>query len=222
MSNLAAIIDRVETVIDDATNVDFSTDIITEGIRQALSRYSFIRPLKAVGTITVSSSGREIDTSSLTGLIDIERIWTPYTASDPEHPPNWRGFEYWSDLQLLYFPEGDEPQADDVIRVFYTKLQTIEDLDSATSTTFPDEDESLIVTGASGYSVLPRGRSSTEQVMLADQVPLSEQIIKWARGQLGEFQLGLDRITAQQANQLGSIIELPKLDRWDRDSQGWA
>ena len=124
-ATLATLRDRVETMLADSGNAIWSSDDIDEGIRQALHEYSKTRPLKAESSLTLSATGREIDISSLTGLLDVSEIWCNYTASDPEFPPNRRAFMAWADLDLLYVIDDYEPASGDVMRVFHTKLQTL-------------------------------------------------------------------------------------------------
>jgi hypothetical protein len=156
--------------------------MLAEAIRQALHEYSKVNPLQEVGTVTVSSSGREVSISALTGLLGVSRVWLPYTSGSPEHPPNWRNFEFWKDELVLYFPDGDEPAADEVARVFYTKMQTLQDLDSAASTSFPADDDTILVIGSAGYAATSRSIDLTEKVTL-DRLT-SQQVRAWGLGKL--------------------------------------
>lgn len=217
-ATLTTLRDRVELMIGDVSNVTFSTTAIEEGIRQALHRYSKKRPLQAITTLTLAATGREVSVSSISGLLGVSEVWLPYTAASPEQPPNIRAFELWFDQQVLYFPYGDnggyEPTSGEVARIFYSKLQTINGLDSETTTTIPLDDETMLAKGAAAYTVLPRARSATETVMLAEQVPISAQLMAWARMMLDEFESALDSTVGRE--QGVPWVEMPPLDRWDR------
>ena len=88
-ATLTTLRDRVEAYLADTTNAVWATGTIDEGLRLALHEYSQSRPQRAIGTITLSTAAREVALSSLTGLIGVERVWFPYTAADPEYPPEW-------------------------------------------------------------------------------------------------------------------------------------
>ena len=73
MSSSAQLIDRIEQVLADTANAIWSTAWIEEGLRQALSEYSTVRPRQQVTTLAVASAARELDISSMTcsGVISV-------------------------------------------------------------------------------------------------------------------------------------------------------
>ena len=212
MSDLAALRDRVELILADSGNAIWATGDIDEALRQALHEYSKIRPLQEVGTLNTTAT-HELSITTLTGLIGVSRVWCPYTAASPEDPPEWVAFEHWVDEAVLYFP--DELPASKVARIFYDKMQTIEDLDSATATTVPADDESLICTGAAGYAALSRALDLGEQVTLDRDVPTKAKT--WAGEKLQTFRQGLAAVARAQALHGKSHVPLPKLDRNDSE-----
>ena len=218
-TTLALLRDRVELMLADSGNSIWSTDDIDEGIRQALHEYSKTKPLRAVSTLNISADGREIDVSSLTGLLSVTDIWCDYTSSDPEFPANVRSFKHWRDEQKIYVDDDYEPASGDVMRVFYTKLQTLNGLDSETSTSVPLDDETLIAIGAAGYAATSRAVDLAEQVTL-DRLT-SQQVRAWGLAKLQEFRAGLKKVAAELATDEVSHVELIPEDRWERGS-GWA
>jgi len=184
-ATLATLRDRVELELADSGNSIWSTDDVDEAIRQALHEYSKTRPLREVGTVELSADGREIDISSLSGLLSVTEIWCDYTSSDPEFPANVRAFTHWRDEQKIYVNDDYEPASGDVVRVFYTKLQTLNGLDSETATSVPLEDETLIATGAAGYAATSRAVDLAEQVTL-DRLT-AQQVRAWGLAKLQEF-----------------------------------
>jgi hypothetical protein len=212
-ATLATLRDRVEQILMDSGNAIWATDDIDEAIRQALSEYSKIRPLQAVTTLAISATTHELSISTVTGLIGVLRVWCPYTEAAPPsgNSPNWVAFEHWADLDILYFP--DEVEAGDVARIFYDKVQALKDLDSAAATTFPDDDESLLATGAAGYAAMSRALDLSEQVTLDRDVPAKAKT--WAGQKLQEFRQGLVRVARAEAQRGHSHVPLPPLDRHD-------
>jgi len=205
---------RVQGELADTGANIWSTDDLDIAIRRALIEYSRqARAFQAITTVEFGSATRELDISAVTGLIDIERVWLPYTAADPEEPPNWRLFEYWEDSQLLYFPDGDRPADGDIARLFYTKMQTLNGLDSAASTTFSVEHEDLLIVGAAGHAAVQRGMDAAEEVTLDRNT--SAVVQAWGQGRLSEFRYGMFFIKRSRGLEGQSHIELPALDRWD-------
>lgn len=188
----------------------YRNDDIDEAVRWALGRFNEVAPQETNGTLTVSSAGREQSLSSLTGLLKVTRVWYPYDSSDPAYPPNWVPYEQWG--STLFVKSTSEPAAAEVIRVWYTKLCTISGLDSATSTTTPDDAETLIVTGAVGYVAEERIQ---EEPAARWRVPRA--LREWAANRLQEFERGLQDYARREAAGAAGLHELPTLDRWDKD-----
>ena len=171
-NNLAAIRDRVEARLQDATNATWSTADLDEAIRTSLEQFSKYNPDHALGTVTLGASdAREVDISSLTGLLRVERIWWDYDSEDPAYPPSYRQFEVWPG-DVLFIDDRELPAENDVVRVWYTKAHTIDDLDSATATTVPAEDEGTIVTGACHFAAQMRA------VELAEDLTAHKDVVK--------------------------------------------
>lgn len=212
-TTLTTLRDRVEQVLADTGNAIWATADLDEAIRQALHEYSRARPLAAVTTLTLSASGREISVSTVTGLLDVTEVWVPYTAASPEYPPNIRGFIHWPDLVIVRVNGDYEPAAGDVVRLFYTKLHTLNALDSASATTFPENDDSVLVTGAAGYAATGRALDLAEKVTI-DRLT-SQQVRAWGLSKLQEFRSKLRGIARSRAGS-GGNVELPPLDKWDR------
>jgi hypothetical protein len=186
---------------------------IDEALRWALHRYSEVSPDRYIDTVELSAAGREVDISGITDYIEIERVWWDYTSTDPEHPPNWRDFEVWPG-DVLYIKDPDEPQSGDVVRIWYTRRHTMNGLDSATSTTFPEDAETLLVIGASGFS-------AQERVQELEGRSTPTKLREWAQARLREFERGLKWLARRNATLASGIAPGPTLDRWEGDSGWW-
>lgn len=191
----------------------YDQDDVDEAIRWALHRYSEIHPDQTITALTLSASGREVDISSITDYVQVQRVWWDYESADPSYPPDYRDFELWSG-DLLFVKDGNEPQSGDVVRVWYTRLRALNGLDSASTTTLPDEDETLIVVGASGYVAQERVQDEPRRY-----VP--RKLREWADARLKEFEAGLKRLARRNAARHSGIAQMPALDRWDNGS-GWS
>lgn len=214
-ATLTSLTARVRAVLMDSGASIWQDSDITEALRQAMAEYSRSRPLLAVTTLTLAASGREISIASVTGLIGVAEVWCPYTAASPEDPPNLRPFSLAFDLGTIYVSGEYQPAAGDVLRLFYTKLQTLNGLDSATSSTFSAEDDSLLVTGACGFCTTTRGLDLTEKITIDSKIT-AQQVRAWGLGKLQEFRAALRDIARRHAGRGSSRVKLPGLDDWDR------
>jgi hypothetical protein len=205
----------IQNLLADASAAIWSVAWIDDALRQALKEYSTVLPIEQAGTVTLASSGREISLATLTNLANVQAVWLPYTAADPEDPPNSRHFRFWPDLNKAYILGGPEPDSGDVARVFYTKPHTINALDSATTTTVPANDEHLLVRGAAGLCAMTRALDLTEQVTLDRTTPT--MVLTWGKDMYRNFQDTLRHIAISRQGQ--SLVQLPLLDRHDGDWQ---
>lgn len=157
-TTLALLRDRVEAALVDSANAVWATGTIDEAIRLAMHEYNLARPQRAVGTVTLTAASRELALSSLTGLTGVDRVWFPYDSTDPDYPPEFIKWELWENAGAftLYLDVVEPPAVDDVARVYYRKIHTLNGLDSGGATTFAVEDESVIEYGAIGFSLLSR------------------------------------------------------------------
>ena len=213
MSTLSELRELVEQDLDDAGNAVWTAGEIDRAMEKALSGYSRARPQEAVGTITLAADGREVSVSTLTGLTRVVRVWYPYTSTAPEDPPAWRQWELWQGT--IYILDGDGPASGDVVRVYYHKLHTIEDLNSATETTVPAQDEEVVVLGAGGFAALEKARGSVGEAGVSTETP--EHWLKWATGRINSFNVQLTEIRRQILLGVDKRVPIHRAG-WDRDS----
>ncbi|MGC9320619.1 MAG: hypothetical protein ACP5KN_21480 [Armatimonadota bacterium] len=209
--SLTTLRDRVEQILEDATNAKWDTTELDEAIRQALDAYSEHVPHRAVASITLTAPGREVDISAL-DYRTIERIWWDYDNTDPDHPPHWRDFELWPG-GILYIDDYEEPNTGDVVRIWHTTDHTLNGLDSATATTFPDRHASVIARGAAAFAATQRRLTILEQANLNEWAP--RNLREWAERQLSIFYQELQDLAQKAAALSAGTAPMPDLDRWD-------
>lgn len=200
---LANIRDRVELALQDTGNAIWDAGDVDEAITQALDIYSRSNPQHKIGTVTVSTAGREQSISTLTGVLRVEKVWWDYDSTTPGYPPHWRQFEVWPG-SILYIDDDDAPAIGDVIRIWYTLKHAIEDLDSATATTVPDEDISYIVIGAAAFAARMRAAELAEQATVDDDVV--DRLMSYAKEMESDYRRGVWK----------------KLPAWQRRAYGYA
>ena len=220
MTALAGFQDRIEEMLQDTGNVIWSTDVIDEGIKQALDQYNLVNPLTMETAITLPGDGREIALAGVTGLLNVLDVWWPYVtgASSETWPPNRvRGWRlWWDDFQPVLFLEiidGAQPKTDEELRLWYSKRQTIQNLDSADSTSLRGDHESMIILGAAGHAAMSR----TVDLIEVSGTDLYQVDIlgTWGQRKLREFQSELKGVQRQQARRGPSWLSGWSLDKWD-------
>ena len=100
--------------------------------------------------------------------------------------------------------------------MFYTALHTLEDLDSATTTSVPDEDVTPLAHGAAGYAALTRAVDLAEMISV-DRAAV-ERMEKWGQERLTDFHLHLQAM-ARKRQDPTAHVPTPSLDRYEGD---WA
>ena len=221
MSVLADIRDRVELVLQDTGNAIWDADTIDEALRHALDQYNGTNPLHMESVITLPGDGREIALSGITGLMDVLDVWWPYDsdATAETWPPNrvagWR--LWWDDAQPLLFLEidaGDQPKTDDEIRVWYSKRQTIENLDSGSITSLRGDHESLVIMGAAGHAAMSR----TIDLVETGGTDLYQVSIlgTWGSRKIREYMQALRKLEKVHARRGRSWGAGWSLDKWDQ------
>jgi hypothetical protein len=145
-----------------------ASDVSAECIRLALHEYSDVTPLAMETYIVAPAKGREIALNGIAGLRGVTDVWFPFDPDVEDWPPPHVAFRVWWDHAqpvLFLSPDtGEQPQADDKLRIFYTKDHMVEGLDSAAVTTIPITHESLVVLGAAGYACFARSVDVSETV----------------------------------------------------------
>ncbi len=211
--------DLLELDLSDVENVVWSSWELDRALRKALQEYSAVRPQEYISTLAAADS-REYALTTLNGpLVDVQRVWWPYDAAAPEYPPQWVEFELWDDKTILFVKSDPAPRlGDKPLRIFYTKVHTIEDLDGATASTYGAEDEEILLAGAAGYAAAQRARQAG-----------AESAAKWTRWgdeRLRAFKAGLAAIARriERYHDARVAIQWPDLEAFDDKHEGskWA
>jgi hypothetical protein len=219
MSNLAEIRGRVRKKLWDVSQAVWSDELLEQAIRTALDAYSQILPQGSSAVVSLAAGGRQLDLFMLDGLLNVARVYWPYDSTEETWPPNRvRGFRLdWiatNPLLTLTAFDGQQPQAGDEVKIWYTCRHTLEDLDEADQTSLPEAHESLLVLGAAGQAV--QGRS-LDLLNISEMDPdLVNKVERWAEARLQEFQAQLQVLRAEATRGGESWGEGWRLDKWDR------
>jgi hypothetical protein len=151
----------------------WTTAIKDEAIRRAIDEYN--DSLIYESSFTVTATGHQQDLSALAALDQILAIATPWsnTSTFALYLKAFRTISY----QVIYI-EHHEPTAGDLIRVRHTKKHTIQNLDSAVTTTIPDNHKRMLSLGAAGWACDLRIRQISENPAIPKEAATQLRLIR--------------------------------------------
>ncbi len=220
-ATLAELRARALQILSDTGSAIYTADLVDECLRHALADYSAVLPQELETVVTLVGDGREVDLSALTGLLGVTQVYWPWDslATEETWPPNQvRGWRLvWDDASpILHFTQldGDQPQADDEVRIWYAAKQTINGLDGETATTVRLDHETLIVLGGAAYAALARAQALIETAGVdLYQVGL---LGSWGQKMMSEFRARLAALRGAEARRGPTWVEGWSIDKWDR------
>ncbi|HOU24819.1 MAG TPA: hypothetical protein PKW05_08030 [Anaerolineae bacterium] len=200
MADIDTLRDRVEALLADSGNVEWSTTELDQAMRLALADLSVALPVHSVTTIDAVDKTWEYSLSAVSGLVEVTEVWYPYLAGHPAlkrpHPVRWRTID--DATLLLEMDEHPDPVYD--LRVFFTRSQTVAGLDGAAVTTVSEAEKALLVRGCAAFAALAKSRDVTNEVTIGAGVP--ERLREWGLALLQRFNAGLAALSvmAHQAD----------------------
>jgi hypothetical protein len=142
LSDMRALVRR-DLKDEDASNYRWQDNEIDRAIGRAVAELSRYVPREMKATVATVDGSREIDISSLTDRVSVDRVEFPID----EHPRQFQRFAAYADtITLIGDVEGDGEDC----YVFWGKVHT---LDGSTSTV-PSHLEDVLALGATAYAVL--------------------------------------------------------------------
>lgn len=183
---------RAGVLLGDTGASIYTAAIIEAAARVALDEYSAALPRMQAASIT-GTAGREINVSTVSP-VSVTDIWAPYSSSVTT--PQRVKFEFWPDLGIAALIGGAALVSTDAARVFYTTGHTLNGLDSASATSFPQIDNSLILCGTVGHALNSRAIDLTEQATI--QPDAVKQITALAADYLSRFKAGINLRRAKE------------------------
>jgi hypothetical protein len=176
--------------LGDAGGETWTEEELERAVEKALGEYNLWLPLRREAVLTLEEEGRQVDLSSLEGLLGVERVWFPY--EDDAWPPQWCPFECVGPALTLLTPAL--PQAGQRLRLVYWAAHRIAGLAGAEDTTLPAEDLELVLLGAAGCAALERSRSAVGSINVSGYTPV--HWADWANDRLEGFRRRLKELAA--------------------------
>lgn len=166
---------------EDAQNYRWTNDQVDGAIERAVREFSLAYPQMESTDIATTEDSRELDISSLSGLIAIRRVEFPI-GNDP---PYYQRFDIWG--TKLYM--ADKGNGDDA-RVRWYKEHTLD----AESSTIPFQFEEIIVLGATGYLATSASVYTVDKATIAGR-HATINFLKWGEQRLDRYHKQLRRIS---------------------------
>lgn len=186
---------------EDAANYRWTDGELDRHVQRAVRDFSLAAPLEATADLAATPGSRDISVAGLTDLVAIEAVEYPVGA----YPPSYVRYSVWLGTLTLLVDSAPASAAD--VKVYYTKLHTID----ATSSTVPARFEDIIATGAAGYAAVEWASFSTNRVNVGGQ-DVWRDYLTWGQDRLAAFQRALakhGRANAVRVRRLYTPAEAP-------------
>lgn len=168
---------------EDEANYRWTNDQVEGAIERVVKEFSIVSPIQQQDDIATVESSRDIDISSLSGLIRVESVEFPIG----NNPPYYQRFDIWG-TKLYMADKGDGGDA----RVRWYKEHTLD----AESSTIPSQFEEIIVLGATGYL------ASSASVYTVDKATIAGKwatinFLKWGQQRLDRYEKKLKALKSR-------------------------
>jgi len=166
---------------EDEANYRWTNDEVDGAIERVVREFSLAYPQMESTDIATTDGSRELDISSLSGLIAIMSVEFPIG----EDPTCYQRFELWkTTLYMLDKGSGDDA------RVRWYKEHTLD----AEPSTIPEQFEELIVLGATGYLAASASAYTVDRASIAGKWA-TINFLKWGQERLELYEKKLKAIS---------------------------
>jgi hypothetical protein len=159
---------------DDDANYRWTNDQVDGAIERVVREFSIVKPIQQQDDIATVESSRDIDISSLSGLIGVESVEFPIG----QNPTYYQKFRIWQDT-IQMSDEGDGSDA----RVRWYKEHTL----NGSSSTIPSQFEEIIVLGATGYLAASASVYTVDKATIAGKWA-TINFLKWGQERLDRYE----------------------------------
>lgn len=160
---------------EDSSSYRWQDGEIDRAIQRALLELSRYVPREMKTTIATTDGSREVDISSLTDRISVDRVEFPVD----ETPRCFQRFAVYQDTLTLI--GGDEGDGTDCC-IYWSKVHTLD----AASSTVPAYLEDVLALGAAAYAVLALAQYQTDTAGIGGQ-RADTDYHNWGRAMLRDF-----------------------------------
>ena len=179
---------------EDSANYRWTDDEIHRAIQRAVAELDKHRPQEMQTELPTVDGERDVDISSLTDHISVDKVEFPID----EHPREFTRFSVYQDTLTLEHEkvEGDGEDC----RIFWSKHHLLDD----TTSTIPTHLESLIALGATAYAAISASQYHSDRANIGGN-QVDRDYAFWGRDRLKELKTELKRISRQGSLRTGSL-----------------
>lgn len=167
---------------EDAGSYRWTDDELDRHIAHAVAELSEAIPLEETALLATTAGSRDLDVSSLSGLIIVTAVEYPVG----NYPRQYQRFSLWAGTLTLLcdgVPDGQDA------RIYYGKTHTL----SAQSSTIPSHLSDLVAIGAEGYASLEWAGFAVNRVNVGGN-GTPESFERLGQGRLDFFRKELARL----------------------------
>jgi len=182
---------RLDLKDEDPANYRWTNDEIDRSIQRAVADLSRYVPKEEKATLATTDSSYEIDISSLTGRVSVDKVEFPVD----EHPREFQRFTVYQDILTLigeYQGDGED------CYIYWSKVHTLD----AESSTIPAYLEDLVALGASAYAALAQSQYHSDRANTGGS-DVDRDYTYWGRGRLMEFNKKLKAYSKNRKLKIG-------------------
>ena len=160
---------------EDSDNYRWVNDEIDRAIQRAVDDLSRYVPAEEKATIATTDASREIDISSLTDRVSVDKVEFPVD----QHPMELQRFTVYQDTLTLI---GDYQGDGEDCYIYWSKVHTLD----GDASTIPAYLEDLVALGATAYAALAQSQYHSDRANTGGS-DVDRDYTYWGRDRLLEF-----------------------------------
>ncbi|MCX7912374.1 MAG: hypothetical protein N2506_05380 [Dehalococcoidales bacterium] len=182
--NLAEMIALVRKDLrdDNSSGYRWSDAELARHINRAVREFSEAVPFQTRAVFPTAAGSRELDISSLSGMVMVEAVEYPLGL----FPPGYRQFSVWGNTLTIL--NGAVPDGSDCC-VYYGTLHTLD----GSGSTVPPRYEELVVSGACGFAAVAGAIGAVNRINLGGGA-VSRDYLQWGMQRLRDFRSEIRRL----------------------------
>jgi hypothetical protein len=165
---------RIDLKDTDEDNYRWTDDELARAITRAVTMFSRYCPLLTMSTLETVPGSNELDISSLTPRISVDKLEFPVGNI----PRTFIPFEVYLDILLMLSVTGNGEDCN----VYWSTVHTLDESGS----TIPPQHEDLISLGASAYAAIAQAQYSTNRANYGGE-DADRDYRSWGEARLREF-----------------------------------
>jgi hypothetical protein len=174
---------RIDLKDEDATAYRWTDGELERAITRAVSEFSKYCPLETMSTLETVSASNEVDISTLTPRMSIDKVEFPID----EIPKTFIAFEIYLDTLFMLSVTGDGEDCN----VYWSTVHTMDE-----SSTIPAQHEDLVALGAAAYAAISQAEYSTNRANYGGE-NTDTDYRSWGEARLREFTKGCKQLKSK-------------------------